>query len=468
MNERDDIETALRATLAEKARLAPEGGLLAERILRRAPVEPPASGPRRWGTWTLPLIAAASVLVVVAAVVGLARTDHAGHAAPAAPASSAIGPPGGTPTASNPTSNGRPTGTNAPVVPPPPTASATGAGVGLTHFQAIDLSFVGTHGWALGTADCLNASVSGCAAMVRTTDDGASWHSMTGPPANVSQPSCAAPCVSNVRFATDQIGYAYGPAAFFMTTDGGATWQAQPGGADALETLDGNVIRIVPMVAGCSPPGCGYTAQTAPLGSSSWQPTGLATSGVTSVGVDLSRSGSHAYLLVLGHTAGGAMNAQSALYTSADDGATWTARGEPCPQVGGGPAGSEVDSTGLTTASDGSVTVLCTPRGGTESFTSTSTDGGVGFRAGSPGTLPVGTGAGLAAASSSVLVVAGDQTYRSTDAGRSWQPVTAPDPGSARWVGFESDQVGRAVSGSGSVIYTTRDAGRSWTPFTFS
>ena len=49
---------------------------------------------------------------------------------------------------------------------------------------------------------------------------------------------CATRCVQHIRFATDQIGYAFGPHALLMTTDGGLDWTPQSGGADALETLN--------------------------------------------------------------------------------------------------------------------------------------------------------------------------------------------------------------------------------------
>jgi hypothetical protein len=470
MNE-NDIEAVLRATLSERSRQAPDGGQLAERILHQFASQPAGERPtrsRRWQSWTLPLIAAGSVAAVVAAVLGVSQIHHdAGRGAPIAPGSRTVQQPVTSPPPRTPSTPAS-TPSRSAATPEPTTSAVGGAadGVGLTHFQAIDVTFVGTRGWAWGTADCINDPGTVCAAMVRTVDDGASWHSMRGPQSNAPLAGCASPCVRSVRFASDQVGYAFGSDSFFMTIDGGRSWQRQAGGAEALETLDGNVIRIVVATAGCSPPGCAYTAHTASIGSSNWRATGLrASSPGTSVGVALTRSGSHAYLLVLGHTAGGGSAAESTLYSSADDAASWTTRGEPCPQTGGGTAGREVDSTALSSASDGSVTVLCTPRGGTTSFTSTSTDGGLSFHAGRA--FPSGSAMRLGAASSSVLLAATDTTNRSADAGRTWQPVAAPNPGAVRWIGFESDQVGRALSQGGGVIFTTRDAGLTWSPFSF-
>jgi photosystem II stability/assembly factor-like uncharacterized protein len=461
MTDKIDIEAALRGSLAEHARQAPAAGMLAERIIGEVNLLPLARERRRagqWRAWTLPLIAAGSVAAVAAALVGVTQFRHSAvHKPSAVPLKSVA--PAPTPTAAAP----KPT---APT--PRPATHVAPHEVSLTHFQVIDLTFVGADlGWALGTADCLDGSGGRCAAMVRTSDGGANWHSMKPPPANVAVLACNDPCIHGIRFATDQIGYAYGPSAFFMTADGGANWLRQPGGAQALETLDGNVIRVLSAVAGCSPPGCHYDVETAPVDSDSWHRVALAGDQGMSVGVALARTGNRAFLLVLGHVSGGAQNATSILYTSADDGATWTRRGEPCPQT----AGQEVDSTHLASAQDGSVTVVCTPRGGRGwQFTSTSVDGGVSFRPGAThafGSYPIGA---VGAASRSILIVSEDDAYRSPDGGRTWRKLSAnagSSPGPSNWIGFESATLGRAVSPDGRTISTTRDAGLTWISQTF-
>ena len=92
----------------------------------------------------------------------------------------------------------------------------------------------------------------------------------------------------------------------------------------------------------------------------------------TDTGVQLSRTGGQVFLQVYGHVTGGASQAYSVLYVSADGGQNWADRGEPCPQGSTG----EVDATALASASDGSVSVLCTQRAGSVSFVAVSTDGG--------------------------------------------------------------------------------------------
>ena len=87
-----------------------------------------------------------------------------------------------------------------------------------------------------------------------------------GPAFNVADVrGCVDPCVQHRRFANDSIGYAFGQSALFMTTDGGQHWQRQKGmGADALETLSGNV--ILAHLENASPP----IVARAPIGSANW------------------------------------------------------------------------------------------------------------------------------------------------------------------------------------------------------
>jgi photosystem II stability/assembly factor-like uncharacterized protein len=464
MTDKIDIEAALRASLTEHARHAPAASMLAEHIIGEVDLLPPARErrwSRQWRTWTLPLVAAGSVAAVAAALIGVTQFRHsADHKPPAVPVTSIA--PAPTPSATAPAP--RSTAPN-----PPPATHSAPKEVTLTHFQAIDLTFVGAdRAWALGTADCLNGRAGPCAAMVRTTDGGASWHGMTPPPANVTGANgCADPCVHHIRFATDGIGYAYGPSALFMTTDGGANWQRQPGGADGLETLDGNVIRVVDQAGGGCVPGCDYNVETAAIGGTKWRSVDLPGTydNGSSVGVALVRTGHRAFVEVFGHVAGGGQDATSLLYTSADDGATWTRRGEPCPQS----AGREVDSMQVSAGADGSVAVLCSPRGGGGGFTAISADGTGPFRAGGP--LPANSAGGLLGAASArvQLVVSADALYRTQDGGNTWQPISAvPLGASPTFIGFESATVGRVVIGTGQTIWTTRDAGLTWTKHTFS
>ncbi len=462
MSDKTGIEAALRASLVEHSRHAPAGAVLAEQIIAEVERVPPAPARRRsrqWRTWTLPLVAAGSVAAVAAALVGVNQFHHQADHKPAAPISTVPAPTHTVTTAPTATSRASTSVHST----PPPTSTVPG----LTGVHVVDVTFVGTQdGWALARANCLNGSGPSCIAMIRTSDGGRTWTSTKPPPANIPADGCDDPCVSSIRFATPQIGYAFGPDALFMTVDGGASWRHESGGAYALETLDGNVIRVV-AAPPCSPPGCHYAVRIAPVGTQTW--TSVALPGAQpnmSGSAELTRTGNRAFIEIFGHTAGGASNAQSVLYTSVNDGASWTNRGEPCPQVGGAVT-AEVDSTAVASAADGSATLLCTGRGDEiPQFTMTSTDGGRTFHPVNAqalrGATPIST---LGAASASTLIALSGETYRSTDGGHSWRKVGGTAPAGANWIGFESATDGRATDGR--TIWTTHDAGLTWTSYTF-
>jgi photosystem II stability/assembly factor-like uncharacterized protein len=439
---RPDIEQALRASLQRHAQQAPTGELLAERIVTRAGS---ATGSRYRGlrTWGLPALASAAV-AAVAVVIAVAVSGSGTHqAAPPAGVSRSVdvSPPA--------------PGTSAPPVTHPVLTNP----VGLTGFRAVDLTFVSeTDGWALGTADCLSG-VGRCSALVHTTD-GRTWTAagqQFTTPWNVGT-DCTNACVRNIRFANARTGYVFGPSYLLMTTDGGRTWTQQSGGALFLETLNDNVIRVTGSGSGCPGP-CDVRVETSAIGSAKWIPSALGP--LSGVAFTLSRGGHDAYLLAMRNPAGGAP-ATSTLYRSTDDGRTWRAGGEPCPQS----PGVEVDSYAVAGAPDGRVAVLCRTRFAEErTFLATSTDHGAHFTARS-GTIPSGAFPLLTGDPDGAVLSAGDTLARSTDGGRSWQAVPGVRDAVA-FVGFESPSYGRAISRDGRTIWTTTDAGLSWTPFRF-
>jgi photosystem II stability/assembly factor-like uncharacterized protein len=449
-HEHDPLTEALRDSLHRHAAEAPDGTFLVERILATAERAPdlPAGRCRNWRTWTLPLIAAGAVAAVVGSVVGIASLQN--QASPTqpgtAPATVLQTPP--------PTQ--QVTSTPAPTTPvttstPPPVPT------GLSDVRIADLTFVGDDtGWALGSADCLSGT-GRCTALWRTSD-GHTWTSMAGAAFNTpGVQGCADPCVHNIRFANDRIGYAFGPSAFFLTTDGGASWQQLSGGAIALETLDDNVIRVTSPHTGC-PSWCDVAVETAAVGSNDWTPAALGDV-VPGYGVQLVRgNGGDAYLLFPGHRAGGGAG-MSVLYRSTDSGRSWSAGPEPCPQ-----RGQEVDSVSIAAGADGRVSVLCATRQAPNRFdVASSDDAGATFTA-QPGRIASKVFPSLLTGdAATVLVAAGNGMARSTDGGASWQQVDGVT-GDIGWVGFESQTVGRAVSADGSTIWTTRDGGISWRP----
>jgi hypothetical protein len=461
-----DIERELRDSLAENARHAPTGDGLAERIIADARFGHASrerrSGRSRWRAWSLPVIAAACVAGALAAIVLVAGLQHPKTHSASTPTPS-LTPPTTSIPATSPAPATSPGPSSSQATSSTPTPTGPGVGPVPTAFRVTDLTFVGPNeGWALGSGQCFKTPAKRCTALLHTSD-GQDWNSVTMPAANVSiDGSCEAPCIQNIRFANKQVGYAYGPNALFMTIDGGANWTRQSGGADALETLRGNVIRVTD--TGNCPPGCTFQVLTAPVGSSQWQ--GVPLPGSTSGNsVLLSRTGDAAYLLIRQHPAGGAASQQPTLFTSSDDGRSWTQRNTPCPQDPG--RYGEIDAQLMTTAVDGSATVVCVPRGTGAPFTATSTDGGATFHAGARNALGnAGVGA-LGAASQSGLLASADDTYRSTDGGQSWHRLGASGPGQVSWIGFENASDGRAISMDNRTIWTTTDAGATWSSHPF-
>ena len=448
-----DLESRLRATMAERARHAPPGGPLAERIIDEVQAPAPVLRPRHgWRTWSLPLLAAGAVAAVVGAVVGI---EHTGSTA-SPPQHTVVPPATQLPTVAT-------TPSVAPSSPAPTTSGVHANGNAVHNFSALDVSFVSaTDGWALGSADCLHGS-GRCSAFFHTTD-GTNWTSMPGTQFNVPGVNgCKAPCVEHIRFATPEIGYAFGPSAVLMTTDGGLDWTRQPlPGADALETLDGNVISVLAN----NVPKASF--ERAAIGTNAWHPFTLIPSTVAVTRVELARAGHAAVLEFIEYNPAKGIGDTGVLYRSSDDGVTWTKVGEPCEYVG---VGYQDESTAATMAADGSVVVSCAvlSAGDLEGFghTVTSTDGGAHF-------IPPGTGGKLrpaqllAAASRSVqLVVAGNGVYRSVDAGESWTPVKTLAGHRVSFLGFESPTVGRAICDNGRTIWTTRDGGATWSSSRF-
>lgn len=303
--------------------------------------------------------------------------------------------------------------------------------------------------------------------MARTIT-GSDWHAVPVPEARVSADCIGVTgCISQVRFANATVGYAFGPTTLFMTVDGGMHWSREPGGAEALEPGDGNVIRVVSNGSGCPGP-CIKTIETAPVGSTDWSAARFQLPSMTVGGIHFARSGSHAYLLMTANPAGGASGATSHLLTSGDDGHSWADVGEPCPQPRGG---GEVDSTTVNVASEGAVVVGCSQRQSPNRVSvAVSADGGRSFTA--RPTFAQGPITSVAAASDTSLLARAGLLYASTDGGRHFAPVEH-GPRHPFWLGFETSTVGHAIeqpapgTTGGSLLWRTGDAGQTWTSYRF-
>ncbi|HZE48844.1 MAG TPA: hypothetical protein VE074_04735 [Jatrophihabitantaceae bacterium] len=435
-----DIESVLRASLAEHARQTPDADRLAERIIADAdhprPVHDPHR-PRRWSGWMLPAIAAGSVAAVVGAVIAVAQLGHSGrHAADQGPLTSDKRSAASSPVS---TESGQVYASTLPT--PASTAPGLPGGVPVPAFRVIDLTFTSTQvGWALGNGTCLDGSPGICPAVMRTDDGGSRWISTPNPPASLPvDGSCAAPCVDHVRFANDNVGYAFGPGALFMTVDGGQSWgnNEDPAGTSSLEVANGTALRVT-----------GERLVIADVGQTSWKPAALPAK--ATVKGDVVRSRDRAYV---------SAGSSNSLYVSTNDGAKWAEQPSPC-------SGSAIGS--LSTGADGSVVVLCAPVGPATPAVYTSNNDATSFTPIAGLTTGNFDGPFGAADGSTLFRSSSGQLERTTDEGKHWARVaTDKTKGVVAFLGFESPTVGRWVTGDGSTIYTTTDAGQHWTPYKF-
>lgn len=341
-----------------------------------------------------------------------------------------------------------------------------------TGFRVADLSFVGTHeGWALGTAPCSHKP---CTSVVRTMNGGASWVGIPAPVAYLT--NCTHVCVSGIRFATPNIGYAF-RSALEMTTNGGSTWHRQRGNAIGLGITNGTAVRVAANHPRGCPPGCTFRVLRSAVGTTTWHATGAPH--VVGDFADVEAAGSSVVVTISQNPAGGAPSAHVTMLLSGNTGRTWRKRGDPCGRRIAGE--DDTVSVGMTTHRR--VAVLCRPRRGNagHDFVLTSSNGGRSF--GRPHAITASGGrhgAYLVARSGRALFVATTQ-FRgshvryfvdvSRDGGHAWTRTlrtTGPSRSAERtaFLGFESARVGHFV-GDDRTVSRTEDAGHVWRTFHF-
>jgi photosystem II stability/assembly factor-like uncharacterized protein len=333
-------------------------------------------------------------------------------------------------------------------------------------FRVADLSFVGTHqGWALGTAPCSHKP---CTSVLRTSNRGKTWVGIPAPIASLT--NCTHACVSGLRFANSQVGYAF-RSSLEMTTDGGATWHKQPGNAVGLAVSGATVIRAVADHPDGCPPGCRFTVKAAPVGGTTWHR--LAAPRVTGDGADIEASGSTVVVTYSQNPAGGAPSAHVTMLLSRDGGTTWTTRKDPC----GKRVAGEDDTASVATATHRRVAVLCQPRlgGHGHDFVLTSSDGGRHFGTAHAITAAGGKRSAYAVATTGHALLVATARFRGTrvryavdvsrDDGQHWTRTlrtTGPSGGTLRnFLGAESARVAHFV-GNNHTVSRTSNAGRTW------
>jgi photosystem II stability/assembly factor-like uncharacterized protein len=362
-----------------------------------------------------------------------------------------------------------------------PSASASTGPPGsamLKSFSATSVSFVdAAHGWALGDGECADAASRRCMAIARTSDGGQTWVAIPAPDGlTTDYRTCGnngvvlqGPCVNNVRFVDALHGYVYSNRAMFMTADGGATWQQQPGvtatdGAYAVVPTGSGVARL-PELGDCDG-ACRSAVEVSSLGSSTWRDvTPKAARDAQLRSMNLLTSG-HAVVLFGYEATSGA----PALFTSSDDGNSWTTRSSALT-VCSADARLYISSI----APDGAIAGSCdsSAAGGAALFMIRSTDGGATFtRAGLLPTSTLSTSPSLVSANASTFFAEftnglQDVLHGSFDGGQSWQTIQELNaPGSAPALAgqppsFTTVNVGFRLTDP-TTLWTTADGGRTW------
>lgn len=336
-------------------------------------------------------------------------------------------------------------------------------------FSVLSMSFISDRqGYALGSVKCASGR---CVSVLTTSDGGTHWTRLSAPTQQAgggfSVCPTHQPCVSQIRFATPSIGYAFDPS-LFMTTDGGKHWRQLRGpSVTSLEVADGTAIRVASRGQGCG--GQPSNVQSAPLGKNFWK-TLPAPKGDRICPPTLYRQGQRLALVSYGNPAGG-VRATATIAVSGDGGFAWKNAHDRCGKKDGYAAQ-------VTIAPPNVLVLLCRHQAPNSHgdfgapWVRVSTNNGATFGpdrtvAAAHG-LPtrVVSGYQVAAASASRLVVVAasahdNKTYVSQNGGRTWKTAFhAQGSGSIILVGFQDPETGRIALGGR--VWTTVNGGQHW------
>ena len=117
-------------------------------------------------------------------------------------------------------------------------------------FEANSVTWLSAQrGWVLGAASC---GTNACAEVVGTTDAAKTWRLIGTVPAPIAE-SGGRPGITEIRFATAAVGWAFGPY-LFRTTTGGKSWAQMPipGGGKQVLALAAGPTQTYAVVADCA------------------------------------------------------------------------------------------------------------------------------------------------------------------------------------------------------------------------
>jgi hypothetical protein len=320
-------------------------------------------------------------------------------------------------------------------------------------------------GWLLGAAGC---GATTCTETVRTTDGGVTWKTLGTIAAPLTIEDASG--VTEVRFADDLHGWAFGPA-LWISGDGGATWQPQasPGGRPVIAlAADAQVAYAV--VSACelnqalSDCRHGATLWRTTPGSVAWTQVSLRLP-VSNQAI-LEVSGLTAYLAIA--TPGGKAAGEIDVTV---DGVHWTGRPDPCSVTDG-----EYIS-GIAASSATQVALMCQANiGFGKAYKHVVRSVDTALTTSDAGILPLyGIVSRLASSPNGTLVVSsfsiGSWIYRN-GGGQAWTTPEDLGDGGIGWndIGFPTDQVGFVIhgpvaccgGGGPGELWKSGDGGVSW------
>ncbi|NEE00861.1 hypothetical protein [Phytoactinopolyspora halotolerans] len=333
-------------------------------------------------------------------------------------------------------------------------------------------------GWVLGTDDGADDDGDGGddgaerSPVIRTVDSGRTWSEIGSVPAPLAQP--AEPGVTELAFADERHGWAYGPS-LYSTRDGGRSWSEEaipePGGhVVAMATSEGRMYMVVsPCEVGTPPYDCDRpsTVWRSLIGSSTWIRASVELPVAYEARVAVSDGA--AYVVV--PTEPG----EPDVFYATTDGWRWSERSTPCRT---GEGESLVDVAAMPGQR---VALLCIGGAGwSKSVKRVFVSDDAGQTTAPAGVAPeMGIRTQLAAGPDDTLLLAstssGSWLYRNAGGGAEWTTPLEKADGGADWNdpmllddgrGFVVHAPAAWADGAGTLL-TTRNGGQDWSPVAF-